>query len=99
MKFRRRPACVGASFYARPAFREADKNFDFVSKTFVAFTDAYMDDVELRKDQDVTDKDIAAQDEMRKRWLIDQLFSDPFASAIVPFEVWSMANVPPIIKF
>ena len=34
-----------------------------------------------------------------RRWLMDQLFSDPFASKIVPFEVWSAANVPPTIKF
>jgi hypothetical protein len=36
---------------------------------------------------------------MRKRWLVDQLFSDPFASELVPFEVWSLANVPPTINF
>jgi hypothetical protein len=31
--------------------------------------------------------------------MIDQLFSDPYASSIVPFDVWSFANMPPIIKF
>lgn len=98
-EFRRRPACVGASFYARPPFQDVNKNFDLVSKAFVDFTDMYMETIERRKDQAFTEKDIAAQDEMRKRWLIDQLFSDPFASAIVPFEVWSYANVPPVIKF
>jgi hypothetical protein len=36
---------------------------------------------------------------MRKSWLIDQLFSDPFASKIVPFEVWATANVAPTVKF
>ena len=38
-------------------------------------------------------------EENAQRWLIDQLFSDPFASEIVPFDVWSFANVPPVIKF
>jgi len=98
-EFRRRPACVGASFYARPPFRDVNKNFDLVSKAFVEFTDMYMETIERRKDQAFTDEDIVAQDGMRKRWLIDQLYSDPFASAIVPFEVWSYANVPPVIKF
>jgi len=98
-EFRRRPACVGASFYARPPFKDVNKNFDLVSKAFVNFTDMYMETIERRKDQAFTETDIAAQDEMRKRWLIDQLYSDPFASAIVPFEVWSYANVPPVIKF
>ncbi len=98
-EFRRRPACVGASFYARPAYKDPNEQFTFVSETFKRFTDAYMDIVEARQNDPFTDDDIAAQDEMRKRWLIDQLFSDPFASALVPFEVWSMANVPPVIKF
>ena len=42
---------------------------------------------------------VAAQDAMRKRWLIDQLYSDPYASSIVPYKAWFMANVPPVIKF
>ena len=58
-----------------------------------------MDIAEKRADQPYTEADLLAQDVMRKRWLIDQLFSDPFASAIVPFAVWSFANVPPVIKF
>ena len=52
-----------------------------------------------RADDPFTAADLAAQDEMRKRWLIDQLYSDPFSSKIVPFEAWSFANVPPVIKF
>jgi arylsulfatase A-like enzyme len=52
-----------------------------------------------RADDDFSAADIVAQDEMRRRWMIDQLFSDPFASKIVPFDVWSFANMPPIIKF
>jgi len=36
---------------------------------------------------------------MRKAWLVDQLFSDPYARKIVPFEVWSFTNVAPEIRF
>ncbi|RMF94495.1 MAG: coproporphyrinogen III oxidase [Candidatus Schekmanbacteria bacterium] len=98
-KWRRKPACVGVSFYGRPLFFETEKNFDLVSEVFVNFVDKYMDLVEKRKDDPYTEKDIQAQDEMRKRWLLDQLFSDPYAKKIVPFEAWSLANVPPVIKF
>lgn len=98
-KWRRKPACVGVSFYGRPAFRSTEKNFDLVSEAFTDFMDVYMGLVEKHKDSPYTEKDVAAQDKMRREWLIDQLFSDPYASKIVPFEAWSLANVPPIIKF
>jgi hypothetical protein len=55
--------------------------------------------VEKHKDSPYTEKDVKAQDTMRREWLQDQLFSDPYASKIVPFEAWSLANVPPVIKF
>jgi coproporphyrinogen III oxidase len=98
-RWRRKPACVGVSFYGRPAFKSLEKNFDMVSETFVDFIDVYMGLVEKHKDSPYTEKDVAAQDNMRRQWLIDQLFSDPYASKLVPFEAWSMANVPPLIKF
>jgi hypothetical protein len=44
-------------------------------------------------------EDLRAQAEMRTRWLTDQLFWDPYSSKLVPWEVWSLANVPPVIKF
>ena len=50
-------------------------------------------------DNNNNELDLIAQEKMRKSWLIDQLFSDPFASKIVPFEVWGTANLPPEIKF
>ncbi|MDP6417126.1 MAG: hypothetical protein QGG54_19120, partial [Gammaproteobacteria bacterium] len=71
----------------------------FAAGLFDAFIDGYLDIVEKRADEPFTEADIQAQDAMRKRWLIDQLFSDPFSSKIVPFNVWSFANVPPVIKF
>jgi coproporphyrinogen III oxidase len=98
-EWRRKPACVGVSFYGRPAFQSTEKNFDLVTETFVDFVDVYMGLVEKHKDSPYTEKDVAAQDKMRREWLIDQLFSDPYSSKIVPFEAWSLANVPPIIKF
>lgn len=98
-KWRRKPACAGVSFYGRPAFQSTEKNFDLISEAFVDFVDVYMRLIEKHKDSPYTEKDVAAQDRMRREWLLDQLFSDPYASKIVPFEAWSLANVPPIIKF
>jgi len=99
-EFRRRPACVGVSLYARPVFPgDTGKSYVFAEELFDSFIDGYMDIVEKRANDPFSETDVLAQDEMRKRWLIDQLFSDPFSSKIVPFNVWSFANVPPVIKF
>ena len=99
-EFRRLPACSGVSFYGPPVYRgSTEDSIKFVAGLFDAFVGAYVDIAEKRADQPYTEADLLAQDVMRKRWLIDQLFSDPFASAIVPFDVWSFANVPPVIKF
>lgn len=99
-EFRRQPSCSGVSFYGPPVYRDdTGKSYAFVEELFEQFVDTYLDIVERRADDTFTDADLAAQDKMRKTWLIDQLFSDPFSSKIVPFEVWSFANVPPVIKF
>jgi coproporphyrinogen III oxidase len=99
-EFRRKPACSGVSFYGPPVYRgSTEDSLKFIAGLFDEFVGAYVDITEKRADQAYSEADLLAQDEMRKRWLIDQLFSDPFASAIVPFEVWSFANVPPVIKF
>jgi coproporphyrinogen III oxidase len=99
-EFRRNPACVGASFYGPPVYREsAEKSFEFLAEAYESFTDAYFDSIERRKDDPVTEEDIAAQKRMRMEWLVDQLFSDPFASGSVPFEVWSFGNLGPVIHF
>ena len=76
-----------------------EKTYGFIAELYDQFVSAFLDITEKRADDPFTDVDLAAQDEMRKRWLIDQLFSDPYASATVPFETWFLANVPPIIKF
>jgi hypothetical protein len=78
---------------------DTGKSYAFAAELFDSFIDGYMDIVEKRASDPFSEADVLAQDEMRKRWLIDQLFSDPFSSKIVPFSVWSFANVPPVIKF
>jgi coproporphyrinogen III oxidase len=99
-EFRRRPDDSGVSFYGPPVFPgDTARSYEFVAELFDQFTSAYMDLVSKRARDSYTPADLAAQDTMRKRWLVDQLFSDPFASKLVPFEVWSLANVPPVVKF
>jgi coproporphyrinogen III oxidase len=99
-EFRRKPACSGVSFYGPPVYRgDAEKSLEFIAGLFDEFVDTYMDIVEKRADDPYTEADVIAHDDMRRQWLIDQLFSDPFASALVPFDVWSFANMPPVVKF
>jgi len=99
-EFRRQPACAGVSFYGPPVFRDSTaQSYHFVEALFDRFVGGYLDIVERRANDPFGPADVAAQDEMRRRWLIDQLFSDPYASSIVPFEIWSLANVPPVIRF
>jgi coproporphyrinogen III oxidase len=99
-EFRRKPSCSGVSFYGPPVYRgDTERSYAFIEDIFDQFVDAFLDIAANRADDPYTDADLAAQDDMRKRWLIDQLFSDPYASSVVPFEAWFMANVPPIIKF
>ena len=54
---------------------------------------------EKRADDPFTDEDIAAQDAMRLNWFEDRLFSDPFTTEVVPYEIWSLHSLPPEIKF
>ncbi len=99
-EFRRRPACVGVSFYGPPVYPgDTEQSIKFIAGAYDAFVDAYMDLTEKRANDPFTDDDILAQDKMRQRWLVDQLFSDPYASKVMPFETWSFSSVPPLIKF
>lgn len=99
-EFRRRPDPAGVSFYGPPVFRgDVARSYEFVATLFEKFTDQYLDLVEKHANDPGTAEDRTRQDEMRKRWLVDQLFSDPYAAKLVPFEVWSLANVPPVIRF
>ncbi len=98
--FRRRPDDAGVSFYGPPVFPgDTAQSYQFVSELFDQFVGAYLDLIDKRAKQPVTPADITAKEAMEKRWLIDQLYSDPFASKLVPFEVWSLANVPPTVRF
>jgi coproporphyrinogen III oxidase len=99
-EFRRRPDPAGVSFYGPPLFpRDLARSYDLIETLFLQFTDAYLDLVAARDPQPFALEDLLRQQEMRKRWLVDQLFSDPFARDLVPFEVWSLANVPPTVNF
>lgn len=99
-EFRRRPSCSGVSFYGPPVFhRDPAASWEFIADLFDQFVGEFLEISERRADDPFEAADIAAQDRMRKRWLVDQLFSDPYASKIVPYNVWFLANVPPVIKF
>ena len=65
----------------------------------MGFLAEYLAILERRQDEPFSAEDLAAQDEMRRRWLQDQFFSDPFSSRLVPYEAWSLANMPPVVKF
>jgi hypothetical protein len=98
--FRRKPDPSGVSFYGPPVFPgDLARSYDFMEILFGKFADAYLDIIGKRAGAAVTADDVARQDYMRKSWLVDQLYSDPFASQLVPFEVWSLANVPPTVRF
>lgn len=99
-EFRRKPACSGVSFYGPPVVRgDPDASIRFIAGLFDEFVGAYMTIAAERAGDTFTDQDLVAQQDMRRQWLIDQLFSDPFASKIVPFDVWSFANMPPVVTF
>ena len=73
-------------------------NLALVTEAFQAMTDTYFEILSERKRERVTDTDRLAQDAMRRRWLEDQLFADTFSRKVVPYEVWSLANLPPAVK-
>ena len=99
-EFRRQPACSGVSFYGPPVYRDSSqRSINFIAGLFEEFLGAYLDQIALRADDSFTAADLIAQEDMRRRWLIDQLFSDPYATNITPFEVWTFQNAPPEIKF
>jgi coproporphyrinogen III oxidase len=99
-EFIRKPACVGASFFGPPVYREStEKSFEFVAQAFDSFTDTYFNLIVKRQDDPFTEDDELAQARMRKEWLVDQLFSDEYAKTVVPFRIWSFKNVAPVIRF
>ncbi len=98
--FRRRLACVGASFFGYPMMSVNEDNFQFMTEAYDRFVGTFLDIVEKRKNAPYTDEDIAKQDAMRLNWFEDQMFADPYAaSGITPYEVWSTSFTPPVVKF
>jgi coproporphyrinogen III oxidase len=96
----RRPDPSGVSLYGPPIFPgDAARSYELAEGLFEQFNDAYLEIVARRAGQSYTAEDEARRDEMRKRWLTDQLFADPFSSKVVPFEVWSLSDMPPVIRF
>lgn len=93
------PACVGVSFYAPPFLDITEENYDLVVETFETLFDSYIEILEKRKDQAVTEQDLAAQDIMRRKWLEDQMMYDPYAQNVIRHDVRSFANYPPLIKY
>jgi hypothetical protein len=55
--------------------------------------------LEKRKDQKFSADDLAAQEAMRRRWLEDQMLHDPYAQHVIPHEVRSFQNYPPVVKY
>ncbi len=99
-KYRRRLACVGGSFFGPDMMSVTEENFLFMTEAYDSFIDAYMTVLERHNDNPYTDEDIATQDAMRLNKFEDEMFTDPYAaSGITPYEVWSLAFTPPILKF
>jgi coproporphyrinogen III oxidase len=92
-------ACIGAAFYVPPMLEINEVNLTFVQAAHESFVNAYLEILDRRKDQSFTDEDLANQAGMRRRWLEDHLFSDPFTMYVVPYEVWSFADAPPVVQF
>ncbi len=94
-----RAACIGAAFYARPMLEIDATNVAFVADAHARFVNAYLDVLKRRKDAPFTEQDIENQAGMRRRWLEDHLFSDPFTMHVVPYKVWAFADAPPTVSF
>ena len=97
----RNVACVGVSFFGFPMMEATEENFVFITEVYETFIAAYLETLDGRKGAAYTDEDIAEQDAMRRNWLEDQAFSDPYSSGgiITPYEVWGRAFMPPEVKF
>lgn len=98
-RFRRKTTMVGGSFYGAPLMSVTEETFSFMTEAYERVLDAYLTVVERRMDDPYTDQDLEAQDAMRKRWLEDRFFSDPFTSSVTPYEAWALYSLPPAVKF
>ena len=66
---------------------------------FETMLSAYLDVAEKHAAEPGSADDVKAQALMRKNWLEDQLFSDPFSGKLVPYAVWGLSNAPPNVSF
>jgi coproporphyrinogen III oxidase len=98
-RYRRKVACIGGSFYVQPMLTVTEENFNFVTEAYETLLDSYLTLAEKRADDPFTDEDIAAQDAMRLNWFEDRMYSDPFTTEVVPYEIWSLHSLPPEVKF
>jgi coproporphyrinogen III oxidase len=93
-------SCIGVSFYKMPFLELDEKNFILVKESVETMFDAYLQVLIKRKDQQFIDSDVEAMFDMRRRWLEKQFFWDPFASSgLAPYEVWSLQDLPPEVRF
>jgi len=93
------PACVGVSFYAPPFLDITEQNLNLVLETFAALFGAYTVVVDKRMDQPYSESDLSAQENLRRKWLEDQMLYDPYAQNVIPHAVRSFANYPPSVKY
>jgi coproporphyrinogen III oxidase len=92
-------SCAGVSFYAPPFMEINEQTFAVVTETFAALYDAFITVVEKRMNEEYDAKDLLAQEAMRRRWIIDQMVTDPYAQNVIPYEVRSFQNFPPSVKY
>ena len=98
-KWRRRPACVGGSFYGKNLMSVTEENFQLMTEAYEKFLGAYLTIIERRKDDPYTEEDLAVQDAMRLNWLEDRFYADPYTTNVTPYEAWSLYSLPPSVKF
>lgn len=98
-RWRRRPACVGGSFYGANLMTVTEENFLLMTEAYEQFLDAYLTIVERRRDDPYTEEDLSAQDAMRLNWLEDRFYADPYTTNVTPYKAWSLYSLPPSVKF
>ena len=92
-------ACAGASFYQPPGLEVNARNVDLVIATYEAMVNQYFRALDRRKGQRYTEADLAERDAMRLRWFKDQLAGDHFLAGTIPWDVWTLANQAPQLRF
>ncbi len=92
-------ACVGTSHYAPPFMPVTDANLDLVTGAFTALADQYYLALERHRRRAATPAETRQLDAMRRRWLDEQMFTAMASQQMVPYEVWSLGNMPPTVRF